>query len=76
MGGLPFDLVGKDETFLLKGFSLQIRLLWDCAAPAARGLGVAVGRGGGDPELRLVCGVAGAELVFDGTENEPGPGVV
>lgn len=42
----------------------------DWVAPEASGLGVVGGRGGGAPllpELRLVCGVAGAELAFDGT---------
>lgn len=46
-------------------------LLWDWLALVASGLGFAGGRGGGAlahfvSELRLVCGVAGAELAFDG----------
>lgn len=36
-------------------------MLFDCVAS---GLGVVLGRGGLDPVLRLVCGVAGAELAF------------
>lgn len=48
-----------------------ITLLCDWLAPEANGLGVVRGRGGGAPaplvpELRLVCGVAGAELAYDG----------
>lgn len=40
-------------------------------APEASGLGVVGGRGGGAPgpllpKLRPVCGVAGAELAFEG----------
>lgn len=47
-----------------------ITLLCDWVAPEANGLGIVGGRGGGAPgplvpELRLVCGVAGAELAFD-----------
>lgn len=68
---LVLDLAGEGEAFLLNGFSLQIRLLCDWVAPEANGLGVVGGRGGGSPlplvpELRLVCGVAGAELAFEG----------
>lgn len=48
-----------------------ITLLCDWMAPEASGLGVVGGRGGGAPvslvpKLRPVCGVAGAELVFEG----------
>lgn len=48
-----------------------ITLLCDWVSPEAKGLGVVGGRGGGAPvplapELRPVCGVAGAELAFDG----------
>lgn len=48
-----------------------ITLLCDGVAAVAKGLGVVVGRGGGGPRclvpvLRLVCGVAGAELAFEG----------
>lgn len=56
-----------------------ITLLCETLTPEANGLGVVVGRGGGGPvplfpELRLVCGVAGAELAFDGTGEGEGPG--
>lgn len=49
-------------------------LLCDCAAATANGLGLVWGRGEGVavplvPELRLVCGVAGAELALEGTEG-------
>lgn len=62
------DLEGEGEAFLLNGFSLQIRLL---AAPEANGLRVVGGLGGVAaaprvPELRLLWGVAGAELANDG----------
>lgn len=78
-GGFVLDLAGEGEAFLLKGFSLHIRLLFDWAASVASGLGVVVGRGGGAPgppvaELRLVCGVAGAELAYDGMGEGWGPG--
>lgn len=51
--------------------SCPITLLWDWVSPEASGLGVVGGRGGGAPvplapELRPVCGVAGAELAFEG----------
>lgn len=70
-GGLVLDLAGEGDAFLLNGFSLQIRLLCAWAAPEANGLAAAGGRGGGGPAplvpmLRPVCGVAGAELAFDG----------
>jgi len=73
------DLAGEGEAFLLNGFSLQILLLYARPAPEANGLGVVVGRGGGAPaplvpELRLVCGVAGAELAFDGMGEGEGLG--
>lgn len=56
-GGLLLDLAGDGDAFLLKGFSLQIRL-W----LAVSGLGAV------DPfVLRLVWGVAGAELAYEGT---------
>lgn len=69
-GGLDLDLAGEGEAFLLNGFSLQIRLLCVGVTPEANGLGAVGGRGGGSlvplaPTLRLVCGVAGAELAFD-----------
>lgn len=53
-GGLLLDLAEDGDAFLLKGFSLQIRLWF-----AASGLG--------DVVLRLACGVAGAELAYEGT---------
>lgn len=56
-GGLLLDLAVDGDAFLLKGFSLQIRLWF-----AASGLGAV------EPlVLRLVCGVAGAELAYEGT---------
>lgn len=56
-GGLLLDLAADGDAFLLKGFSLQMRLWF-----AASGLGAV------DPlVLRLVWGVAGAELVYEGT---------
>lgn len=50
----------------------------DLLASVASGLGFVGGRGGGDlahffSELRLVWGVAGAELAFDGTGEGQGP---
>lgn len=60
-GGLVFALAWDGDAFLLKGFSLQVRLLLAGDVSVARGLGVARGgRGGGGclgaltPELRLV----------------------
>lgn len=55
-------------------------MLYERPAPEANGLGVVAGRGGGAPvplvpELRLVCGVAGAELAFDGMGEGEGLGV-
>lgn len=51
-GGLLLDLAADGDAFLLKGFSLQMRLWF-----AASGLGAV------DPlALRQVWGVAGAEL--------------
>ncbi len=48
-----------------------ITLLWDWLAPEANGLGAVGGRVEGAsvsfvPKLRPVCGVAGAELAFEG----------
>lgn len=56
--------------FILFGVS-PTTLLFDWVAPEANGLGVVGGRGGGAPgpllpKLRPVCGVAGAELAFEG----------
>lgn len=67
--------------FLLKGFSLQGRFFRGGGTAGAgppgdaRGLAVSGGLGGGGlAALRLVCGVAGAELVLAGREGEEGPG--
>lgn len=77
LGGLVLgEETGEGEAFLLKGFSLQVRLGGGTgiALDAARGLGVVGGLGGGGLALRLLCGVAGADLGLGGWGGGEGLG--
>lgn len=68
---LDLDLAGEGEAFLLNGFSLQIRLLFDWTLPEASWLGC--GEEALFSRLRTACGVAGAEVALSGQAAGEGP---